>query len=106
MTAIKLFFCTCLFWLLNQVAGKIVKDSLPDDMSIQTLYTKSTKYLFRLAVVSLMIYSFVSIKLFTPSEKQKLALLGTYVVLMFLIYLNESKGQWKLITSNQEDGLN
>ena len=83
--------------ILALIFGKIVKDSLPKDMGIKIIYAQATKYLFRLFVLAMMLYSFISIKLFTPSEKQKLALVGTYAVLMLLIALKESKGEWKLV---------
>jgi len=80
----------------GHIFGKFVTDSIKVNIGIQAIYKVSVKYLFRLATVLLMFYSFVSIKLFTPSEKQKWAIIGTAIVLAFVIHLRESKGEWKV----------
>lgn len=75
--------------------GKIVKDSLPDDMSIQKIYSVSTKYLFRLLLLAIFSIQLLYIKIGIPSEKQKLAVIGTCALILFTLVIMESKDKWQ-----------
>ncbi|MAY84191.1 MAG: hypothetical protein CMP59_08670 [Flavobacteriales bacterium] len=81
--------------MLNQVAGKIVKDSLPADMSIQKIYSVSSKILFRFLLLAILSYSLFYIKIGIPSEKQKMALIGTCAIILFALVMMESKNKWE-----------
>jgi hypothetical protein len=75
--------------------GKIVKDSLPSDMSIQKIYSVTTRYLFRLLLLAILSYQLFYIRVAVPSEKQKWAMIGTCALILFTLVMMESKNKWQ-----------
>lgn len=81
------------FWvsLTALIFWKIIKDTLPSDMSVQTLYKVSKKVVWRLSLVALLGLILFAIKLKVPSEQQKLAFLVTAVIIGWVLHIEKKK---------------